>query len=117
MPDDEFAARLRVFDERQAVFLDRLDMFDQRDLVLLQRLERLREQVDLLAGQTGQFTDTIVEHKSDPHAHTAKRVKIIGRPAVDEVAPHRRAATPLPSAYPPTDSEPEKSDRTVRGLR
>lgn len=69
MPDDDFAERLRILDERQAVFLDRLDMFDQRDLALLQRLERLREQVDLLAGQTGQLADTLVEHKSDPHAH------------------------------------------------
>lgn len=69
MPDDEFAERLRVLDERQAAFLDRLEMFDERDLALLQRLERLREQVDLLAGQTGQLADNLVAHKSDPGAH------------------------------------------------
>jgi hypothetical protein len=110
--DQEFEARLRVFDERDKLFLDqletfdrrhreseerfhkqladfdrrhqdlvakdvesdrrfqeRLDLYDQRDTALLRRLERLREQVDLLSGQSGQIADDLVEHKRDPNAH------------------------------------------------
>ena len=96
--DLEFEARLRAFDERHAQFVDRLDAldqqfydrseesdrqfqesqrrfnqrlddFDQRDTALLQRLERLREQVDVLTGQSGQVADDLVEHKRDRGAH------------------------------------------------
>ena len=69
MNDDDFGERLRVLDRRQEAFLDRLDLLDQRDTALLQRLERLNERLDVLAGQTGQIADDLVEHKGTPHAH------------------------------------------------
>lgn len=69
MNDQDFEARLRVFDERQGRFLDRLDVLDQRDTALLQRLERLNDRLDLLAGQSGQIADELVDHKRDPNAH------------------------------------------------
>ncbi len=69
MNDEDFSERLRVLDRRQEAFLDRLDLLDQRDTALLQRLERLNERLDVLAGQTGQVADDLVDHKSTPHAH------------------------------------------------
>ena len=69
MNDEEFERRLRVLDERQERFLDRLDALDQRDPALLQRLERLNDRLDLLAGQSGQVADELVEHKRNPDAH------------------------------------------------
>jgi len=69
MSDEDFARRLQVIDQRQEAFLQRLDMFDQRDTTLLQRLERLSERLHVLAGQTGQIVDNLVEHRADPHAH------------------------------------------------
>jgi len=38
-------------------------------VILLQRLERLSERLHVLAGQTGQIVDNLVEHRADPHAH------------------------------------------------
>lgn len=69
MNDEEFDRRLRVLDERQETFLDRLDVLDQRDTALLQRLERLNDRLDVLAGQSGQIAEELVEHKRDPEAH------------------------------------------------
>jgi hypothetical protein len=67
--DQEFAARLRTLDQRQEQFLNRLDALDQRDTALLHRLERLNDRLDLLAGQSGQIADELVDHKRDPDAH------------------------------------------------
>lgn len=69
MNDKDFAERLRVLDQRQEAFLDRLGLLDQRDTALLQRLERLSERLGVLAGQTGQIADDLVEYKSNPHTH------------------------------------------------
>lgn len=69
MSDEDFARRLETIDRRQEAFLQRLDTLDQRDTALLQRLERLNDRLDVLAGQTGQIVDTLVEHRADPHAH------------------------------------------------
>lgn len=69
MDDDEFASRLKILDRRQSEFLDRLDALDQRDTALLLRLERLSDRLDLLAGQSGQIAEELVDHKGDPDAH------------------------------------------------
>jgi uncharacterized coiled-coil protein SlyX len=69
MNDHDFDQRLKRLDQRQSEFLDRLDTLDQRDTAVLQRLERLNDRLDLLAGQTGQIADDLVQHKRNPAAH------------------------------------------------
>lgn len=67
--DDEFAAWQRRVEERQAAFQKRLDALDERQVGLLQRLERNSESLGMLAAQTGQVIETLVQHQGDPRAH------------------------------------------------
>ena len=60
----------RKLEESERQFKERLELFDQRDTALLRRLEQMREQVDLLSGDSRQITSALVEHKRDPDAHS-----------------------------------------------